>query len=274
MRGLNLRRICACIWVCLLVFLSIAHEVEAQDWQQEKSIHFIIHYSSETERSWARTVLRKAEYYYDKVASAVGYTRYQHFWTWDLRVPIYIYPDQKRFMEQTGQPSWSRAGAWGHRKIRHARRIVTFKQESGFLDGVLPHEISHLILRDFIGLESDIPKWFDEGVAQLYDSQKLNEARRIIRGLVRQNRHIPLALLEKIDIRRETDPVRVAIFYAQSVTMVDYMIKKYGSRRFGQFCRVLKNGRSFQEALGSAYSTQVFSLAQLEEKWLRYMNDH
>ena len=68
-----------------------------------------------------------------------------------------------------------------------SRIIVSYKDQPNFVEVILPHEITHLILHDFIGFDRPIPRFFDEGVAQLEQKDDtLNHmdvmARLIIRG--------------------------------------------------------------------------------------------
>lgn len=257
--------------IALLSFDS--GEIFAQDWQEEKGKHFIILYSSYNDAAWARKVLREAERYYDKIADQVGYSRYRNFWTWDDRVEIKVYSDQQSFVKATGQPSWAKGGAiFRDPRLFKMRSIVTFKQEEDFLDGVLPHEISHLILRDFIGFNKKIPIWFDEGVAQLHEKKKKIIANRLMKELIKQEKYIPLNQLINLDIRTEKNPGKASLFYAQSVSVVDFLIKKYGNRKFQQLCQFLRDGRAFKGALQGSYHSIFNSIEDLEKKWIRYMS--
>ena len=139
---------------------------------KEKGIHFIVWYSSDESSSWARSILRAAEAYYRRIADNINYSRYRNFWTWDERVNIVVYQSKETFLKMTNQPAWSIGGAFREETLLKTKMIVTFKQEEGFFDGILPHEISHLILGDFIGFEKTIPLWFNEGVAQLQERRK------------------------------------------------------------------------------------------------------
>ena len=149
--------------------------------------------------------------------------------------------------------------------------IVTFRQEDQFLDGLLPHEISHLILHDFVGFNRNIPIWFDEGVAELNESDKKNTAHQVMTKLIAQNQFIPLEVLMRWDIRRETDSKKVSVFYAQSVSVVDFLIHEYGSDAFSFLCRNLKDGKDMEEAIRVAYSGSLDSVAIVQEKWMRDM---
>jgi len=262
------------IFFGLLVFVLFQGSHASDDaWMKERGKHFIVCHSSRLDASFAREILRKAEKYYDKIANNLNYSRYRNFWTWDHRVNIFIYDDQEAFIEKTKQPRWSKGGALREDNLLKTRTIVTYKQEDGFLDGVLPHEISHLILKDFIGFDRDIPIWFHEGVAQLQEKGKPAEAQRVMKIAVANGIYIPLEILMIRDIRHISNPQEVVLFYAQSFSIVNFLIKQYGSNQFGKLCMFLKEGYPFQEALSKAYYFNFSSIATLEKKWLRYMEN-
>jgi len=256
--------------VIFIFFLFIqmsggSQQAFAQSWKEEKSGHFIILYPPQESDQWAQEVLQAAEQYYQTIANQIGYARYQDFWTWNNRVSIVVYPDKDAFIQETGQPPWSKAGAIQHAQHGRQRMIVTFKQESMFLDGILPHEISHLMLHDFIGHDKNIPVWFDEGIAQLQEKETLSKANELMKMLVSRDQYIPFPALLNYDIRKETDPRNVAVFYAQSVSVTDFMIRSYGNYEFGILCRAMKNGRSFEQAIEATYVQAAPSMEELEK---------
>ncbi len=245
---------------------------QAETWQQLKDKHFIVLYNFKEDTRAAETVLRRAEEYYSKIANQIGYSRYANFWTWDERVKIIIFPSQEAFMQTTGQPAWSRGYSNRDSRLFRSRTIITYRQESEFLEGVLPHEVGHLILKDFVGFNTTVPLWFEEGVAQLQESDKKLRADQSLRPVIKRGIHIPFNLLMAWDIRKETDSQKVSLFYLQSVSIVDFLLKRYGSGSFGNLCRGLKNGKGFEEALRAAYSSAFFkSIEELEKKWLSDM---
>lgn len=257
----------ACL-LCVGLFLS-ARNSPAFEWKEIKGKHFVIYYADEISFSWARQVAREAEAHYTDIARKLGYTKYSDYWTWDQRVNIYIYPDQQSFLEQTGLPDWSSGMASRDRHTMAGRIIASYKQEDLFIDGVLPHEITHLILKDYIGVNA--PLWFEEGVAQLQEESKLQKALEIMPKLARQGEYFPLKHLLNYDIRIETDRRVVAVFYMQSICLLDFLIKRYGSHKFAQLCATMKDGKGFSEALLDVYYPEFSSLEDLEKKWLSYM---
>ena len=143
---------------------------------------------------------------------------------------------------------------------------MTYLRETNFYDELLPHEISHLVLRDFTS--NRIPIWFEEGVAQLQEASKSQMAATACRNLIQRGENIPFAILMKWDIRQERDPNKVMVFYLQSLSVVEFLIKNYGSTAFGELCHHLKNGKTFEEALRGAYTNNINTIEKLESKWV------
>lgn len=238
-------------------------------WKELKGNHFVLYYEEASDEALANQVLNRAEDYYRKIDGQIGYSRYTETWTWEERVKIFIFKDQKSFQEYTGQPTWSHGLAHSGKEIFGSRVIITYRQNKEFLDGILPHEISHLILHDFVG--NKIPLWFDEGVAQLQEADKMVKARAIMRSVVKKGKHIPFKVMNRWDIRSESDSQVVAVFYAQSACVVEFLIKNYGISVFQQICRGLREGKKFEDTLQSASAHSVNSLADLEKKWVMSM---
>ncbi len=161
--------------------------------------------------------------------------------------------------------------AWPTGMSRYKEReIISYKWSQGFLDSLLPHEIAHLILRDFIGSSGNIPVWLEEGVAQREEESKRKEAVEIVKGLIAGGGYIPLRVLMRQDIRQEHDPQAARRFYAQAVTLVSYLIEARGNDKFREFLRQLRDGEDVEEALASVYRETVDNIDKLEEGWLEY----
>lgn len=273
-----------------LLFFSIlitacAVPVAAEDWQELGSDHFIIYYLRDAD--FAKDVARNAEKYYKKIAVGIGFPRYSEFWTWKNRVKIYIYLDHASYIKASEMPEWSHGMAdYGKKKI------MSYARSDIFVESVLPHEIAHLIFRDFVGFTGKIPLWLDEGVAQWSEDKKKRAMKELAKMAYEEDQLLSLKDLTELDIMRlkeydkihlrptitkkgepgvlimDTDTL-VSNFYLVSVSLIDFLIDRYGSERFGQFCRELKDEKSVEEALKFAYSTNLQSLNELEMKWRR-----
>jgi hypothetical protein len=251
---------CAALIGLLLFHLPSAFA--AEEWKEEKGDHFIVYYKEDA--AFAKDAERQAEVYYNRIADDLGYPRYSNFWQWDNRVKIYVHPTEEEFQHATGRPGWTKGVAYYDTKS-----IVTYAWSEGFLDALLPHEITHLIFRDFVGFKGEIPLWLDEGVAQWQETKKREAAREIAFYLVRSGKHYPLRELAGMDVRFSQDDETVQYFYMQSVSLVDYLIRKHGTSGFTVFCRALRDGKSLDAALKSAYPHSLPDLETLEARWVQ-----
>jgi len=251
----------------MMVILPISiYAAETQEWQEIKSEHFIVFHVDGTQ--FAKDVSRKSETYYRKIASELGYQRYSGFWTWDHRVKIYIYPDRESFLLATDQPKWSEGVANFTKK-----EIASYAWSDGFLDALLPHEMAHLIFRDYVGFKGEVPLWIDEGVAQWMEPKKREAVKYAVKNLEKQGKLISLQRMMTLDVRQSSDSAFVTSFYIQAMSLVSFLINKYSAVRFTNFCRQLRDGKSITESLKFAYPVSIRSVDELQAKWLKYIRE-
>ncbi|HCD37891.1 MAG TPA: hypothetical protein DEQ77_04055 [Candidatus Omnitrophica bacterium] len=286
-----MKRLFSALTLSMAVFCScLLQEASAQNWQELKSEHFIVYF--EQDENFAKEVSYKAEVYYQRIASDLGYARYSNFWTWDNRVKIYIYKEKESFLKATNQPTWSEGMADYRNK-----QIVSYGWSKGFVESLLPHEMAHLIFRDFVGFKGEVPLWLDEGVAQWAEEAKRREYKQLAKQYLRQNTLLSLDDMMRVDIRnvKEVDKVHVrsiikkdgerlflfiggeslvTLYYLESVTLIGFLMDKYGSVSFVDFCRQLRDGKSLQDALGAAYSTySIRTLQDLEDRLIEHLEE-
>lgn len=235
-------------------------------WKEIKKKHFIIYYVND--REFAQRVGSKAEGYYTKIGKDLGFTRRDNFWLWDNRAKIYIYSSRESFIKASGAPVWAAGKANPKQRL-----IATYQGSKRFIDSVLPHEMTHLIFMEFIGFKKSIPLWLNEGVAQWEDFSRRDDVLSFVKVIFTKGRLIPLAQLVNLDVRKVDDAGIALVFYAQSVSVVDFMITKYGADRFRKFCGQLRDEKSVDEALQFTYPKEVSTIESLEKSWHGYLKD-
>ena len=228
-------------------------------WDTVKSQHFLV--LNVGDEAFASRVSEAAEGYYQSIAEDLGYSRKTGFWLWENRVRILIYPTVEAFRVANNAPAWAAGRASG--KLHEIAGCRT--SGDAFISTVLPHEMAHLVLGEFVGNDR-LPQWVNEGFAQW--EQGSRKASPPTGGATAQ--WFTLAQLTAMDVRQETDPARVQRFYMQSVSLVGFLISTYGGDRFGRFCRELRDGRPLSNALQFAYPDFTSGLTSLEQAWRQY----
>ncbi|MDP3142715.1 MAG: peptidase MA family metallohydrolase [Candidatus Omnitrophota bacterium] len=248
------------LFICFSTVLSFA-----LNWSERKSSHFVIYFKDAPE-DFIDNVIDAAEEYYREITSDLGFTRYGS-WTWEDRAKIYIYKDADDYVQTTKQPEWS-SGSTSYRD----KVINTFPLASGFFDTLLPHELGHIIFREFVGFRTDIPLWLDEGVASYQEKARRWGSNKTVKKAIEDKTFIPLDELSQRVLSAKSDRNVVELFYAESGSVVYYLITKFGKYRFVDFCRALKEGRTFEDSLRYAYS-RFENVKDLNRAWLNYLEN-
>lgn len=278
-------RILAAVWLLFFFFLTVKPAL-AQVWQTVKSDHFLVFHQGE--QSFAQRVADKAEQYYQTIARDMGYARYSKFWSWENRVKIYIYPDKPAYLKSSGSPEWTE-GLADYKN----RSIASYAGRENFTENVLPHEIAHLIFRDFVGFQSDVPLWLDEGVAQWWTTENKNQSIQTfakelyVKDAILSIRDITnfeapkvqrLRYVEKVQTKNGSPALLILTpehlintFYLQSASLVGFMRERYGQDRFARFCRELRDGKPMDKALQAVYADYFKDLQGLEKAWREYL---
>jgi len=246
--------------VILFSFRSgICAQIDSSLWQTEKSQHFIIYYQEDT-TGFVKELINQAEKYYNSIVDELGFRRFD-FWSWDNRAKIYLYKDNANYLKDTRRAAWS--GAMVSIKTR---TIKTYIGQDNFFDSILPHEMTHIIFREFIGDRNDLPLWLDEGIASSQEKTSLISRLGIAKNIVNQNNYLKFDSLFEI---RDSALIVPHTFYAESVSIIIFLLEEYGSERFLDFCRKLRDAEPWRQALLVTY--HFFNFEEMEQVWKIYI---
>jgi hypothetical protein len=241
--------------------MSVAQASERSErggWAVKKSDHFEVYYRHAPEY-FVKSVIKEAEGIYRQTTYSLGFTRYKG-WIASERVSIYVYDDPEDYARVTGLP-------WSGASVSVAqRKIMTFPAANGFFDSTLPHELGHIIFHDFVGFGADIPLWLEEGIAVYQERAGRLGADQTVKAALQNDTFISLNELGSMRLSPSADPDLVKLVYAESASVVAFMIHHLENYRFVRLCRELKSGRRFNSALNKAYM-RFKTVSDLEKAW-------
>jgi hypothetical protein len=143
-----------------------------------------------------------------------------------------------------------------------ARRIDLLEESTDYLSAALPHELTHVILKDRFASKT-LPRWADEGMAILADTE------------AKQKRHdsdLQTALRNQTTFRAaelllmEDYPSasRFGTFYGQSASLTQFLVARRGAPEFVDFIDCAQK-RGFDTAVRECYG--FVNLGDLDHQW-------
>lgn len=234
-------------------------QVNASFWQTKKSQHFIVYYQDAGE-DFVNQLVDYAENYYNSIVDELGFRR-MDFWSWDNRAKIYLFNNSQDYLKETRSAVWSGAQVY----VRD-RTIKTFIGQSSFFDSILPHELTHIIFREFVGVKINLALCLDEGIACSQEKSNLVERMKISALLIKQGTYWKFDKLFRLHNSTLTNPVA---FYSESASIIVFLLKQYGRDVFLDFSRKIRDGVEWNKALFSVYRFNSFD--EMENAWKDFM---
>lgn len=242
--------------------VKVYHERGENGWQIAETNNFLLYHQHA--RTLAEAVLRTAERtrsaQLTKWFGAVGAN-------WAPKCRICLYPNGEAYSEATGAPVNPGGGhtdvrAEGGRVI--SRVVHVHGTQTFLLKGVVPHEVTHAVLAGRLS-DGRVPRWADEGMAILAE-EKANVELHL--------RHLPrfrtneglFRMRDLIEMRDYPEPREIGVFYAQSVSVVDFLSRQKGAERFADFVRDGERD-GYADSLRKHYD---WSFTELDRHWRRH----
>jgi hypothetical protein len=131
---------------------------------------------------------------------------------------------------------------------------------------VIAHELTHLVIHQItFNPYGDLPTWLDEGLA-MYAEGPLQAGYANLLGY-------NVAEGNLISVRSLSSPFSAnaeesALSYAQSYSLVEFLISNYGQEKMFELLATFKRGSGYDEALVKTYG---FDMDGLYEKWRNYI---
>ena len=228
-------------------------------WRCTVTEHFEIYY--EKRRAVAGTV-RHAEAAFKKIVDDFGMGDFE----WKTRVTVYLFSDSDEWqaflrMNEDRTMEWS-----GGFAVPSANEIYVHVTDSkgALYERLFPHELTHVLHHRYVGGIPQ-PLWLKEGLARWQEKGGVEEARRAIENLVKDDQAFTLPQLFSLTDYPEH---AIKLFYAQSATVVGFIVAEYGLDALKDlmfaFSRTSDTRRALDEVLGIGLDT-------FEKKWKQYV---
>lgn len=126
----------------------------------------------------------------------------------------------------------------------------------------LPHEITHVVLADVFG-DRPLPAWADEGMATLADAPAKRAGHAAeLRAALAEGRCF--RVMELLAMEDYPPPRRMGVFYAQSMSLVQFLAELGGHESVPRFV-VAAHQVGYDAALRSTYGLN--GVRDLEQRW-------
>lgn len=187
--------------------------------------------------------------------------------TWTPRCDVIVYPSQTAYGRALGRPQDTSVGSSildfdNHRVTR--RRIDLRADAVDWSNAALPHELTHVVLGDrFAG--RTLPRWADEGMAMLAESDAKREFRRKHLASMLE-RHPGYRMHDLVKVDRLPPPEWRDAFYGQSAALVTLLVERKSPRTFAA-CIEDSLTMGLEPALRQHYG--LADLSELQTEWQR-----
>jgi hypothetical protein len=179
-------------------------------------------------------------------------------------IDFYIYSDTAAFRDVLGPGTRENVGGVAFPDIRTLfANIGPGSVDDPWVGIVIPHELTHLVFDTATqNPYHGPPHWLNEGLA-VYLSQGYDSSDRgSVADAVRSGSLMPLPALTG---QFPTTADRFGLAYAESVSSIDFMVRRYGKPALVQLIRSYHDGRTDDEAFDAALGVDV---AGFEAAWV------
>jgi len=127
---------------------------------------------------------------------------------------------------------------------------------------VLPHELTHLLVHQVtFSPYSDPPPWLDEGLATYAEGELRSDMKPLLQKAIAGD---TLISVNSLSSSFPADPQQALLSYAESESIVSFLIKEYGRDKMLQLLESLRQGNSYNNALKQVYG---FDIDGLDISW-------
>ncbi len=125
----------------------------------------------------------------------------------------------------------------------------------------IAHELGHLVVHQAVfGPYGDLPTWLDEGLAMDAEGELRSDLQRRIDGAIAND---ALFSVRSISSSFPTDSDEAALCYAESYSVVQFLLDNYGRDKILELLNVFQRGSTYDDALLEVYGFDTDGLNTL-----------
>lgn len=191
-------------------------------------------------------------------------------WARTERVTLYLFQTQAAYQRFTGRPGWSGGSSSVERRTLYLYR-------SSEVTGILAHELTHVYFDSFFAGGKADPLWLSEGMATFIQIQRGLASPNWIRPNLEKvvdNKGYGLKEMMAVSSLSGVSDGSVRLWYTEAYSVVRFLIRSKWFVSYYQFCKNLRDGRPFNEALYKAYGMPYNRLSSLELAWHYDLKTH
>lgn len=186
----------------------------------------------------------------------------------DQQIRIVIYGDDGDFASALPPNSADWIGGVAYSDLNHiVAQITPNRDAEREVARMIPHEISHVVVHQSSrNPYNSPPPWLDEGLAtyvQRSDDERLPNA---LDDAIEDGRLIPIGALKS---SFPLDPDQALLSYAESVSVVSFLVESFGSDAVGDLISIYRSEVSHDDAIESVLG---ISIAELDARWKASLN--
>ncbi len=258
-----MRRFAALLVILLLTALTPAvTHAQSPDWQEKRTTYFAITYVT----SQADEANRYARFV------DAAYTDLSAIFSLSIQTPVTLrlYPDERSYVavnplaeKVSGVIAHATSGR-GRREIAIAVVRTQGMSEEMLINNVR-HELTHLIVSEMSG--DELPVGFHEGIAQYVEKPIAREQQSAVTRLRQASQANQVMTWADLNAPggAYSSP---AIAYPQSLSMVGFLVDRYGFGKLVDFVKANASSPGYRTAMETVYGV---SADQLEAQWRAYL---
>jgi tetratricopeptide (TPR) repeat protein len=225
---------------------------EEQNYRENESIHFTLHYDGSSEPELAKEILRALELHFGAIESELNYTPPD-----SIGVVLYT---QQAFSDITRAPGW--VGALNDGRIRVPVQGLTSLTPD--LSRILKHELTHSFVQQ--KTHGRAPIWVHEGIAQWIEGQRSRDNAAVLVQVYNEKQAMPLSQMENSWMQMPTAVASYA--YAWALANVEYIVQTDGMDDVQKILNSIAEGSSAEAAIQEVLH---MNYDELEKETVNYL---